>query len=127
MSFSKDVKEKASLACGRRCCICEKFSGRNIEFHHIKQEADGGENTFENCIPVCFNCHADVGHYNPKHPKGNKYSEIELRARRDLVYERVEDGFYVKEDDEILDKDKERLTKVIELIEELEIIDDICN
>ena len=32
--------------------------------------ADGGDNSVDNCIPLCFNCHAEVKSYNPKHPKG---------------------------------------------------------
>ena len=32
-----------------------------MELHHIKQVAYGGEDTFENCIPLCFDCHADMG------------------------------------------------------------------
>lgn len=87
MPFSKAIKEKAAVACNRSCCLCHKFKGTKLEFHHIKQEADGGENTFENCIPLCFDCHADMGGVNPKHPKGNAYSENELRMHRDKWYE----------------------------------------
>jgi hypothetical protein len=58
-----------------------------IECHHIVPDSEGGESTLENCIPLCFNCHADVGHYNPKHPKGTKYSSSELRAHRDRWFE----------------------------------------
>ena len=86
MPFPKTVKEKAAVACNRCCCICHEFKGLKLEFHHIKQEADGGENTFENCIPLCFDCHADMGGVNPKHPKGNAYSEKELRMHRDKWY-----------------------------------------
>lgn len=87
MPFPKEVKEKAAVACNRCCCICHEFKGIKLEFHHIKQEARGGENTFDNCIPLCFDCHADMGGVNPKHPKGNAYSEKELRMHRDKWYE----------------------------------------
>lgn len=60
-----------------------------MELHHIQQEADGGMPDFENCIPLCFDCHADVGHYNPRHPKGKKYSTGELKAHRDQWYKLV--------------------------------------
>ena len=43
----------------------------------------------DNCIPLCFNCHADVGHYNPNHPKGTKYSESELRMHRERWYDAI--------------------------------------
>ena len=43
--------------------------------HHIKQVADGGDDSADNCIPLCFNCHAEVKAYNPSHPKGRRYAE----------------------------------------------------
>ena len=92
MAFSEEVKNRSLLACGRRCCICHAFCGTKMEVHHIKPEAEGGEDTFENAIPLCFNCHADVGHYNPKHPKGNRYSKRELIQHRKKWYERVRSG-----------------------------------
>ncbi len=89
MSFSPEVKTQAMVACGRSCCICHKFRGNNMEVHHIKQRADGGEDTFENAIPLCFDCHAEVGQYNPHHPKGIKFSEKELILHRDNWYDKV--------------------------------------
>lgn len=58
-----------------------------MELHHIVPKSQGGEETIENCIPLCFDCHADVGHYNPKHPKGTRFSDSELRGHRDNWYE----------------------------------------
>lgn len=84
--WPSEVKSSALVACGRRCCICHRFCGTNIECHHIVPESDGGESTLENCIPVCFDCHADVGHYNPRHPRGTKYSAAELRGHRDAWF-----------------------------------------
>lgn len=86
MPFSEEVKRKAFIACGRKCCICHKFCGNNMEVHHIKPESEGGENTFENAIPLCFDCHAEVGQYNPNHPKGNKFTQEELKGHRDSWY-----------------------------------------
>ena len=76
MSFPKNVEDQAFAACARRCCICQKFCGRKMELHHIKQRAYDGEDSFENCIPLCFDCHADMGKADPKHPKGKHYSEM---------------------------------------------------
>lgn len=92
MGFSSSVKEKAYIASARRCCVCKKFAGRNIEVHHIIQAADGGEDTFDNAIPLCFDCHAEAGHYNPRHPKGAKYTPNELRVHRDKWYKVVAEG-----------------------------------
>jgi HNH endonuclease len=87
--WPKSVQEKALVACGRKCCICHRFCGTKIELHHIVQDADAGASDFENCIPLCFDCHADVGHYNPRHPKGKRYSATELRGHRDQWYKLI--------------------------------------
>jgi hypothetical protein len=39
--------------------------------------------SIENAIPVCFECHAEIGLYNPKHPRGRRFSPEELRLHRD--------------------------------------------
>ena len=61
MGFPERVATEALVLCGRSCCICHKFCGTKIELHHIKQKAYGGDDTLDNCIPVCFDCHADMG------------------------------------------------------------------
>jgi HNH endonuclease len=83
MSFPPDIREQALLNSHRRCCVCHEFVGRSVNVHHIKQEADGGENTLDNAIVLCLRCHAEAGHYNPRHPLGTKYSPQELRRHRD--------------------------------------------
>lgn len=57
--------------------------GRSVEVHHIVPAANGGPTTLDNAIVLCFNCHAEAGHYNPRHPRGTKYSPAELRRHRD--------------------------------------------
>lgn len=84
--FSESVRLRALLACKRHCCLCGKHCHTHMELHHIVPAAKGGPGTFENCIPLCFDCHAAVGHYNPAHPKGTCYAPAELRARRDALY-----------------------------------------
>jgi hypothetical protein len=86
MGWPHEVSERALLYCGRHCCVCHKFCGVKIELHHIVPKSEGGEDTFDNCIPLCFDCHADVMAYNPKHPKGRKYTTSELKAHRDRWY-----------------------------------------
>ena len=54
-----------------------------IEIHHITPQAEGGADTIENAIALCFDCHADAGHYNTDHPKGTKYSRPELRMAKE--------------------------------------------
>ena len=101
MGFSKEIKEQVFVASARRCCICKEFVGRNIEIHHIIQACDGGKDTFENAIPLCFDCHANAGHYNSKHPRGSKFSPEELRKHRDQWYKLVENGQFSLNDLEI--------------------------
>jgi len=91
MSFPKDVVDKALVASGRCCCICHKFCGVRIETHHLRPISKGGDDSFENCIPLCFDCHAEVEHYNNQHPRGRKFSESELRKHRDVWLEKVEE------------------------------------
>ncbi len=88
MAFSKEVQVAALVACGRCCCLCHKFCGPKMELHHIIQKANGGDDSFENCIPLCFECHADMGKRDPHHPKGKGYSPEELRMHRDNWYHR---------------------------------------
>ena len=97
MAFSEEIKNKAMIACGRCCCVCHKFCGNNMEVHHIKARAEGGQDIYENAIPLCFDCHAEVRQYDPKHPKGIKFTEKELIMHRDEWYRKVKQG--VKEND----------------------------
>jgi len=87
MGFPDALREKLLLWCDRHCCLCKKACGPLIDVHHIRQKADGGEDTEDNAIPLCFDCHGIVGHYNAQHPKGNKFSVRELQARREQVYD----------------------------------------
>lgn len=89
MSFPLKVKEQVLVASGRHCCLCHKFCGLKIELHHVVQKAEGGTDTFENCIALCFDCHADMRSYDHNHPKGTKYTPNELRRHRDLWYRKV--------------------------------------
>jgi len=86
MPFSLTIRERALLAYKRRCCLCEEHVHTLVECHHIVQEADGGDSSFDNCIPLCLNCHGRVASYNPRHPIENQYSEKELKQRRNNFY-----------------------------------------
>ncbi|MEK4671103.1 HNH endonuclease [Niallia sp. FSL R7-0271] len=119
MGFSKEVIVSALTACKRHCCICERSVKTKIELHHIKQKSKGGKDSFDNCIPLCFDCHAEVGSYNNEHPKGNKYSEKELKKIRDDFYQKIDNGFM--NIDTLNDSDNEKFQifkeDVIDIIE----------
>lgn len=89
MGFSPAIQQKVLNDSARHCCVCHRYKGIKMEVHHLRQEADGGPNTYENAIPLCFDCHSDAGHYNDKHPKGIKFSIPELIKARDNWYEFV--------------------------------------
>jgi hypothetical protein len=54
-----------------------------MEIDHIVPKADGGPDTYGNAIAVCFDCHAEIHHYNPTHPKGRRFTPEELGAHKD--------------------------------------------
>lgn len=61
-----------------------------MQLHHIVPEANGGPDTTDNCIPLCLECHEEVGSYNPAHPIGRKFTEPELKRHRDVWFDFVE-------------------------------------
>jgi len=86
MGFPREIKTKALIASARHCCVCHRYKGLKIEVHHIEPVAKGGPDTFDNAIPLCFDCHSDAGHYNLQHPKGLKLTKKELILARDKWY-----------------------------------------
>jgi hypothetical protein len=82
--FPRTVKIKCLLWSDRHCCLCGKQCGTDIEIAHIDEK---GAPELKNAIPLCYDCHAKIGHYRNEHPKGNKYQPDELTSRRDQVYE----------------------------------------
>jgi hypothetical protein len=46
-------------------------------------KADGGSDSIDNAIPVCFECHAEIHSYNDKHPRGRKFRPEELRGHKE--------------------------------------------
>jgi hypothetical protein len=81
--FKDEDVEKLLVACHRSCCVCHRFCGVKMEIDHIIQQADEGPGTYENAIPVCLECHAEIHSYNPRHPRGRKFQPGEVRAHRD--------------------------------------------
>jgi hypothetical protein len=116
MAFPSNVKIPALVACGRHCCICHKFCGKKMELHHIKPPSDGGKNTFENCIPLCFDCHSEMSPYDIEHPKGTKYSREELIQHRNHWYAKVKANPSIPQLPEHLELDRGVYRKLIELL-----------
>ena len=116
MAFPQKIKEEAMVACGRHCCLCHKFCGIKIETHHIVPTADGGDNSYDNAIPLCFDCHADMRSYDYKHPKGTKYTSRELKKHRDNWYEKISGNIGIANRAEILDTDKKVYLALIKFL-----------
>lgn len=90
MPFPAAIRLEALIACQRQCCLCNERKHTRMQCHHIVQEADGGPDTFDNCIPLCPDCHAEVQAFNPRHPfGGTPYHPSELKRRRDDWYAAV--------------------------------------
>ena len=82
MSFDRNEVANLLVKCHRRCCICHRFCGSKMEIDHIIQKADGGSDEISNGIAVCFDCHAEIHHYNTRHPKGRKFTPEEIRGHK---------------------------------------------
>jgi hypothetical protein len=89
LGFPRTVRDQVLVDAARHCCICHRYKGVKVEVHHITPEASGGEDSYENAIALCFDCHTDAGHYNPKHPRGTKFSPSELRKARNKWFKIV--------------------------------------
>jgi len=83
MGFNQVDVENLLVACHRRCCVCHRYCGFRMEVDHIVPKAEGGTDEYDNAIAVCFDCHAEIHHYNPAHPKGRRFRPNELKAHRD--------------------------------------------
>jgi hypothetical protein len=92
MPFPADVAELLLVKSARHCCLCRQFKGQKIEIHHIVPEAHGGKSSFDNGLPVCFDCHAEVNSYNDQHPRGRKFRPSELKQLRDEWFRLVAEG-----------------------------------
>jgi hypothetical protein len=45
--------------------------------------AESQDHSIKNAIPVCFDCHAEIHAYNPKHPRGRRFTGEELRMHKE--------------------------------------------
>ena len=83
MAFPQSDVALLLAACHRRCCICHRYCGVKIETDHMLPLSEGGNDSIDNAIAVCFECHAEIHTYNDSHPRGRTYRPEELRIHRD--------------------------------------------
>lgn len=83
MPFDKSEAERLLVQCGRRCCICGQL--HRVQVHHIVP----GDDSIENGIPLCPNCH-DEAHipYSPGRTT-RAYSPAELKLHRKRTIDQV--------------------------------------
>ena len=81
--FNRDEVATLLVRCHRRCCVCHRFCGTKIETDHIIPAAESNDHSINNAIPLCFDCHAEVHAYNPKHPRGRRFTPEELRKHKE--------------------------------------------
>jgi HNH endonuclease len=81
--FNRDEVARLLVQVKRRCCICNRFCLTKIETDHIIPLSEGGDDSIENALPVCFDCHAEIHAYNPAHPRGRRFTADELRGHKE--------------------------------------------
>lgn len=70
-------KETLTQMYGTMCYVCGREE--EIEWHHVKPLWMGGEDTFENMIPVCYWCHKAITKQMPRgeaHRRGGRPRKI---------------------------------------------------
>src|SRR3989442_800197 len=78
----------ASSPAPLRHALASRSPTRRSAFHinsrsGRSRQCQGGADTIDNAIAVCFECHAEIHLYNPHHPKGRRFTPEELRHHRD--------------------------------------------
>ena len=71
--------------CERYCCFCGKNCKTHIQIHHI--DGNDENNNEDNLIPVCFDCHDELTQNSTSQSLGRKYSDLEIKRRREETYE----------------------------------------
>lgn len=62
MSFNDNIKTQVYHRQKKRCGMCgDKIDG-TYECHHIIRKADGGKDTLNNCVMLCYDCHRAGAH-----------------------------------------------------------------
>lgn len=56
--ISEDVEAKLLVEARNTCCLC--WTSREVQIHHIIPVEKGGDNSEENLVVVCLNCHSGV-------------------------------------------------------------------
>lgn len=86
--FDADASVRLLADSRRHCCVCLRWCGQRIQIHHIVPQAEGGAGDYENGIPVCLDCHAEI---ESRSNMGRRFTAAELREHRDRWFSTVRD------------------------------------
>lgn len=86
--FSGDAVARLLSDCKRHCCVCLRWSGQRMQIHHVIPEAEDGPGDYDNGIPVCLDCHAEI---ESRSNMGRRFTSEELRQHRDRWFATVRD------------------------------------
>ena len=84
--FTPEAKVQLLADCGRHCCLCLRWCGRRMQIHHIVPDSEGGGGDYDNGIPVCLDCHAEI---ESRSTMGRSFSAAELKLHRDRWFATV--------------------------------------
>ena len=85
--FSKKDVINRLLWCNRHCCLCGKSCGPHIQMAHLIKRCKPDSGDIDNGSPLCLECHAIIGAYDPDHAMGKQFDIEELKKRREQIYE----------------------------------------
>lgn len=73
MPFPPAIRRKVLEQAHYTCCWCQRAGF--VEAHHLIPTAENGPDSEENAVPLCPNCHAELG--------ANRELRTAIRTRRD--------------------------------------------
>ena len=82
LPIPEEIRARLLLWSARHCCFCGKPCRMNIEIHHI--DGNRTNNEIDNLVPLCFDCHGELSRGGVM---GLGYRSLEIRTRRDQIYE----------------------------------------
>jgi 5-methylcytosine-specific restriction endonuclease McrA len=64
MGFSSETKLAAAKRQNGRCGLCGTSDWRNanFEYHHIISRFASNDDSLENCVMLCYDCHREEAH-----------------------------------------------------------------
>src|SRR5688572_2035658 len=87
-SFTPNAVLRLLADSRRHCCVCLRWCGQRIQIHHIVADAGGGAGDYDNGIPVCLDCHAEI---ESRSNMGRRFTADELKEHRDRWFAIVRD------------------------------------